>query len=168
MSNFSQVVKDALEYYDDNTIKHYDKIKAFKYYQLVLDEGKIIFYDDLQQKIDDFYYDVIGKFIPKQNVWIWGWSDGNLDKQNTMTSRKVLNYALDLSRKEILLKTALITSRIQVTSQYQVDIHVALASFLSKRDFIYKLDTYGSFESMNKIKQNQEPEHVYYLGFLQD
>ena len=165
--DFNQIVNNALEYYDTNTIKYYEKIKKYKYYQLSRDEGKIFFYDESQQKIDEYGYDVIGKHLFNENIWVWGWSDGFLEKQNITLSRKLLNYALDLSSTDILLKTAFITSRIQIDSQYQIDINVALASFLSKHEFIYKLNFYGGFDAMNKIKQKQNPEKVYYLGLYQ-
>jgi hypothetical protein len=76
---------------------------------------------------------------------VWGWSSGELNKELILTSRKVLNYALDLDRENILLKTALITSRYRVSSPIQIDIHLALTSFLSKQPFIFKLDYFGEY-----------------------
>ena len=145
MNDFTQIVKDALEYYDNNTMRYYDKIKTFKYYTILKDDGKIIFFDNGKNKIYESKYDVIGRFIPTQNIWVWGWSSGELNKDLILTSRKVLNYALDLDRQNILLKTALITSRYQISSPIQIDIHIALTSFLSKQPFVYRLDYFGEY-----------------------
>jgi hypothetical protein len=166
VNEFSRTVKDALEYYDINNAKYYDIINKFKYCQINNDEGKIIFYDKNKEKSYNFLYDVIGKYLPNEHIWVWGWSDGNLNKQNISTSRKVLNYALDLNRTELSLKTELITSRIQITSQHQIDIHVALSAFLSKQPFIFKLNSYGSYEKIIKLNQHKPVERIYYLGLL--
>lgn len=157
MDNFTRLVRDALEYYDENMIKYYDLSQSFKYYSLDKPNGKIIFYDDNKQKIYDTPYDVIGKYIPSQYIWVWGWSSGELDKNIIRTSRNVLNYAFDLDKNEILLKTALITSRYRITQQYQIDIHVALATFLSKQPFIYKLDYFNDTNPSNKPVKLGEP-----------
>jgi hypothetical protein len=165
MNDFTQVVKDALEYYDENALKNYDLIRTFKYYTIIADVGKIAFYDDNKKKIYEYNYEVIGKYIPPQKLWMWGWSSGELNKELITISRKVLNYALDLDKENFFLKTALITSRHQITYRTQIDIHIALTSFLSKRPFVYKLnsptiDYYEDYEPENDDETNSTPSET--------
>lgn len=174
MNDFTQIVKSALEYYDDNTLKHYDKMKTFKYYKVDKDIGKIFFYDKNKILIHDSHYEVIGRLIQAQKIWVWGWSASELTKDIIKTSRKVLNYALDLDTQNISLKTELITSRFQVTHPIQIDIHVALTSFLSKQPMIYKLDYFGKYdtgdaeENIHKITHGDNPINSYYLILVKE
>ena len=52
-------------------------------------------------------------------------------------SRKILNYGLDLDTNQNFLKTELVTSRFTVSNLLQLDIHVAIASYLTKIPNIY-------------------------------
>ena len=78
------------------------------------------------------------------HAWTWAWGVPELDRNVVMTVKKVLSYSLDLDLKHndvvslelILLKNQLITSRSFITSKIQVDINCALASYLSKKQFI--------------------------------
>lgn len=176
MNDFRQIIRSALEYYDEGMMKYYDTVRTFKYYSLIKNEGKIIFFNENKEKIYESKYDVIGKFMPNQNIWVWGWSSGELNKDLITTSRKVLNYALDLDKQNILLKTALITSRYQVTSNVQIDMHVALTAFLSKQSFIYRLDYFGELspaeeedvtDNIYKIHHKKgNPVSSYYIALI--
>lgn len=169
MNDFTQIVKDALEYYDDNTMKYYDKTMTFKYYTITKEDNTIAFFGADKKKIFETEYEVIGKYIPYQSLWIWGWSSGELNKELVATSRKVLNYALDLDKENILLKTSLITSRYQISSYIQTDMHVALTSFLSKRPFVYKLEYYGEyFSDTNKASDNAETRKTNNVDYSDD
>ena len=39
------VLKNALEYYDDATLKNYDKVRKFKFYKIDQYDSRIYFYD---------------------------------------------------------------------------------------------------------------------------
>jgi hypothetical protein len=171
MSNFTQIIKDALEYYDNNQYKYYDKINNFKYYSINQNKKNIIFYNKKKEKIYESEYELIGKYINYSNIWIWAWADSRQKKELINTSRKILNYGLDLDENNELLKTELITSRIQITTPIQIDIHTSLASFLSKQPFIFKLNYYGSQKSIISsdgneifnIKNKKTPIYSVYL-----
>lgn len=168
MGDFIQIIKNALEYYDTNSFKYYDKMNAFKYYVMSNDSKKITFYDKNKNKINEYLCEIIGKYIPSQNIWIWGWSVSELNKNSINTSRKVLNYALDLGDNDILLKTTLITSRYQITSQIQIDIFLAIASFLSKKPMIFRLDYFSGYNpetntNMLKILKKKNPINSFFL-----
>ena len=91
-------------------------------------------------------------------------------------SRKILNYGLDLTPDEQFLKSELITSRFRISSKIQLDIHVALASYLTKMPLIYKHitipNTKTSTEDDNIIEivtdVNDETFHTQYYLFLLD
>lgn len=177
MSKFTDIIKNAFEYYDENQMKYYDTIKKFKYY--IIDKADpsnrtITFYDKKKDELLKTSYQVIGKFDVKQSIWTWGWSLGDASKEIIDTSRKVLNFGLDLDpTNNISLKTELITSRFRVTHITQIDMHVSVASFLSKKTFVYKLPIYGETNanqqldvgmSIRKIKTNKENiVNIYYL-----
>lgn len=147
MNNFTYLIKNALEYYDINAMKYYDKSNTFKFYKLIKSERKILFYDGNKQKIAEYTYDAIGKYIPSKNLWSWAWATAELSKDLTKQSRQVLNYAFELDDEDLMLKTELITSRYKITSPIQLDFHVALTMFLSKKPFMYILNY---FEETNK------------------
>ena len=140
MNNFSQIVRSALEYYDENTIKFYDQIHSFKYYKINKQIGEITFFDQDKKLIKNTSYEIIGKYIHKQNIWTWGWSIPVLQKNLNKISKKILLYALELESIDNALKTEFITSRYQISNPIQMEIHVALASFLSKQPCVFRLD----------------------------
>lgn len=138
--NFSHIIGNALKYYDDNSFKYYNIAKTFRKYRFDYDTHKIIFFDAHENKIYESEYDVIGKLNNEFNVWTWGWALPEHDKTVTKTSRRVLNYGFDLPTNEQLLKTGLITSRIQIMHSIQLDMNVAVTSFLSKEPFVFRID----------------------------
>jgi len=95
-------------------------------------------------------------------MWFWGWAVSAFRKNLTIISRKILTYAFDLDPSVFLnlqLKTELVTSRFIITNPIQLDIHVALASYLSKSPLIYKYIIYAD-------EKNPKDYVVYYLILL--
>lgn len=170
MEDFTQIVKNALEYYDDNNLKYYDKINSFKYYNVDAKNGKITFYNNKKDVIFAAKYEYIGKYLHNSHIWIWGWSISDLLKEQLNTCLKLFNYAIALGRENISLKSELIISHYQITSPIQTDIHVALASYLAKKPFIFKLNTSNliNLDNLNEniFKIKHKPEDIdtsYYL-----
>lgn len=168
MDDFSYVLRDALEYYDANSLKSYDVQKRYKYYKINLDKTTITFFDKKKKEISTHKYTYIGKYNPKSKIWIWGWSVSSADKSMIEVSRRVLNYALDLDMKYISLKSELITSRHQVSSMTQIDILVALTAYLSKCPIIYRLayDNVIIEQDIHKVISDHEPDSIYYLALI--
>ena len=54
--------------------------------------------------------------------------------------RNILNYGLNLDpiTENTFLKTELITSRFRINDPVQLDVHIAISSYLSKVPFIFK------------------------------
>lgn len=140
MGDFTDVVRNAIEFYDDNEYKNASLIKKFKYYAVPQDSNRIMFYDKDKQKIYDAPCECIGAFM--EPVWIWAWCMPTLRRVSRLKSQNVLKYALNLSdnnAQENLLRIELVTSRHRVTSNIQVVMHVALTAFLAKEPFVIKI-----------------------------
>jgi hypothetical protein len=175
MSDFTKIIKNALEYYDQNQIKYYDLTKKFKSFEVDksdIYEMKIKFYDKKMNLILESPYQIVGKINYAQNIWIWGWSLSELTKNIIEIPRRVLNYGLDIDPENFLLKTELITSRFRVTYPIQLDTHVSIASFLSKKPFVYRLDISSDILQFDDVaKINSDKSDVlfsYYLILLND
>jgi len=165
MNDYSQTVREALNYYDINYFNSYDKMATFKYYKIDIEKNLIYFFDKNKKEMSKYRYELIGKYVPENQVWIWGWSVGVLSKELIKISRKVLNYALDLDKENLELKTELITSRIITTSPYQNELHVALASYLSKQPLIFELYFHEDSQEgqITKINYKIRPISVSYF-----
>lgn len=167
MDDFSYVLRDALEYYDSNNLKNFDLMRSFKFYKLDLNKATITFYDKKKKEIMTYGYNYIGKYSFKNHLWIWGWSVSDANKTLIDISRRVLNYALDLDSKHIQLKSELITSRHQVTTQTQIEILVALTAYLSKCPLICKLgynEILGTKSDMYPVIADQHTDMTFYIA----
>lgn len=140
------IITNALEYYDKNTEKYENVISRIKYYKLIknnsdLEHNKINFYDKNKELIFQSRYEVLGLYDPGSKTWIWAWSVPRFFKNQTYLSRKILNYGLDIiPEKDInFLKSELISSRFKISNDIQLDLHVSIASYISKSPLIYKL-----------------------------
>lgn len=139
MVDFPLIIRNALEYFDDNKLKHYDKINSFKFYKVDTKTSTINFYNKKKEVVLTTKYEYIGKYLPDTHTWIWGWAVSELSKEQVNTSLKTFDYAFEINN--ITLKAELITSRYLITSPIQTDMHIALVSYLSKKPFVYELNT---------------------------
>ena len=101
----------------------------------------IIFFKD-NKEIFKFNCEKIGKYDINSNTWIWSWSDPYSLKKDNSISRRILYYGLNLDKDQIFLKSTLITSRFKVFNETQINIKVALSSYLSKNPIIFSIDKY--------------------------
>jgi hypothetical protein len=131
------VVKLALSYYDDLI----DKFNPL--FKKVADHRRFIKDSDLERNTIEYYdrdgkvvfrseYEILGVYNKSQKIWAWGWSDPKNKKNEIYISRKILDYGFDIDHS-LILKTELIASRFIISDKIQVDMHVALASYLSKK-----------------------------------
>lgn len=147
MDNIS-LVTTALEYYDINN-QHYmgifDDAKYVKYIPAVtdMDNNVIVFFDKNKEEIFRSRYEQIGEYYTNSNIWVWAWAVPFNKKNNTNIIRKIWNYGATLDPSVKYLKTELITSRFRVADSIQLDIHVSIASYLSKSPLIYNHDIYN-------------------------
>ena len=132
-----ELVVNALKYHDKNNeiyAKTFKNIKFFsnKISEHDLEHSVITFYDKNKIKLFESRYEIIGMYNPIADTWIWGWAIPTLRKNQTGLIKKVLNYGMDLDIDNISLKSELITSRFKIINETQLDIHIAIASYISK------------------------------------
>ena len=143
----SNIVKDALKYYDTNNEKYNNIRKRMKYIKPIktningINSFKYIFYDKDMNELFSSRIEILARSYNKINTWIWGWGIPIIDKSYTTIIRKVFLYGSDLdiqtNLSNILLKNELVTSRFRIDNKIQIDIHCAIASYLSKKPFIF-------------------------------
>lgn len=142
MDNVS-LVTTALKYYDENSEKYEGVLKNAKYVKFIIAENDmshnvIQFFDKNKNEMFKSRYEIIGQYNTDVNTWTWGWALPNYKKQNTNIVRKLWNYGAMLDPSVKYLKTELITSRFRVADFVQLDIHVGIASYMSKNPLVHK------------------------------
>lgn len=145
------LVTDSLEYYDKNAelnSKIYKNIKYVRFQSTDKDNehNKISVYRSDKSKLFESRYEILGVYNAQAMVWTWAWSIPNYTKNLTNISRKIVLYGMDVSPENLFLKTELITSRFRISNPVQLDIHMAISSYLSKKPSIYKYKYYKTFE----------------------
>ena len=177
MSKNNNIISDSLEYYDNNNEineKLFDKIRYLKLNLSKSDMEKNIveFYDKDLKLIKKFAYEILGVYNNLTRAWTWGWSIINLKKNDTYIIRKLLNYGIDLDAKNNFLKSELVTSRFRITNKIQLDMHVAIASYISKQKNIYsyKVDQNPKIidNQYYDIKVSDNDNYTEYYMFLLD
>jgi hypothetical protein len=143
MSINNSLVTDALAYYDENVEKYkhvFDNVKYMKYSYAENDNdhSTISFYDEYQKILFSSRFEYIGSYSAVTTTWKWAWA-GIFKRNLTNIIRKILNYGAELEQNMKVLKTELITSVFVVNDEIQLDIHVAIASYLSKKPLIFQL-----------------------------
>jgi hypothetical protein len=142
MDNIS-LVTTALEYYDLNSEKYDGLLKHARYLKFIdvksdMENNVVCFYDKNKTEIFRSRYEIIGLHNPSSNTWTWAWAIPFFRKNNTNIARKLWNYGAMLDPDVRYLKSELITSRFRVADSIQLDIHVGIASYISKNPFVYK------------------------------
>jgi hypothetical protein len=148
------LVKDSLEFYDKGQEKYRDIYKNINYISIEintndLEHNIIIFYDLNFKELSRHKFERIGIFDIKSNLWTWAWAIPFLEKNETNIIRKILTYGVELDLSSISLKVELITSRFKITNKVQLDIHCAIASYLSKKQKIFSYKVFGSTTVIN-------------------
>ena len=168
----------ALEYYDNNIEKYEKFVKKvknidFQKSQSDLEHNKITFIDKNNNKIYTSRYENIGIYSTKENIWTWAWSVPVFEKNSIFLIKKMLNYGIDLN-DNVFLKGELITSRFKISNKYQLDIHLALASYICKQQMIFIIKNnsnmdkplFGSNIDFEEI--DEDLNSVYYFLFILD
>lgn len=170
------LVSDALEYYDLNSEKYesfFKNVKTVRFEAPASDTDyyTILFFDDNNNLIGKSRYENIGIYSHRGKIWTWAWSISTFAKNTINIIRKILNYGFDIDTDKRYLKNELITSRFQISDKTQIDIHVAIASYLSKQPTIVILKKIPNSNESIIVKDvdfNGKIEDVYYFLFILD
>lgn len=173
------LISDSLEYYDSNTEKYNHFFKKVKYVKFIdaikdMDHNIILLYDHDKNELLKSRYEIIGVYNAKSKTWTWAWSIPRFRKNTTHIARKIINYGMDLDPEFRFLKTELITSRFRITNPIQLDIHVAIASYLSRQYVVFKYKSYikpivdanGLVDITYIPKENPDEYSMYYMFLL--
>ena len=178
-------IRDSLEYYDNNCEKYNNFVKKVKYIKLVNNNNftdEIIFMDENKKILLESSYEILGIYLPKQKMWKWSWSIPTWHKKFTFISRKILEYAFNLDHdKEYLLRSKLINSKIKILNELQLDIHIAISSYIGKQPLIFKFynriddnsdesnankNTYDDDDSFSYVSENKDFNENYMIMYF--
>lgn len=153
---FNPIIKNSLEYYDSYQPKIQEILNKIEYIKII-DGGNIndeyIFYDSDNKPFFKSRIEQLGMFVPQDNSWKWSWAIPFAKYQNTLISRKILEYAFTLnSSTDLKLKSTLINSKLIISNQHQIDIYISLASMLSKKPFVLKLYLFDYMKEISTEK----------------
>jgi len=175
MSNTIALVTDALAYYDQSNEKYQNSFKNVKYTKTFrsnndLEHNVIVMYNDKKEEILRSRYEIIGLFNSDSKIWTWAWAIPKFSKNNTHIIRKILNYGTELDPENMFLKMELITSRFRIADPIQLDIHVSIASYLSKKPLIYNHYTHMEYkldvDNYYDIKTESDHFTIYYMFLI--
>jgi len=156
--SLSDTVKKALEHYDSQNwdYRTLNQIQDVKFDEL---ESSLTFFLDNDKK-EIRQYELLGYYDNQNNVWIWGWVLSDFNYKDTPLCKYLLDYGLKLEPKsatmeQTMIKGILVNSRIKIEEKVQLDINLAIYSYLIKDriKFIYgrkryldkSLDKYVTF-----------------------
>lgn len=156
---FNPIIRNSLEYYDSYQPKIQKILNNIEYFKIINGvnvNDEFIFFDSNDKPFFKSRIEQLGMFVPQDNSWKWSWSIPFAKYQNTLISRKILEYAFTLnSSTDLHLKSTLVNSKLIITNQYQIDIYMALSSMLSKKPFIFKY-------YLCPPEENSDPTIIYY------
>ena len=147
MTEQNDVVVRALEFYDKNKEKYDKFLSKVKYLSFRSDGDKkyISFLDKNKEKIIESRYELLGDYYNDIKTWIWGWSQPGNKKSLIKTSKMLFDYGINIDyNKNKFLKTLLVTSRFLINTLVQLEINIAIASYLSKYPFVFNFYQYES------------------------
>jgi hypothetical protein len=157
------IISNSLEYYDKNLEQNKDFYNSINYINIIKAEGNnyndynyIDFYDKNKNLIKKSKYEILGVYNSSNNIWTWGWSIAKLNKNNVVTSKKIFNYGFDLDSDNIYLKNELVTSRFKISNPIQLEIHVSIGAYLSKKSMVFSYKIYNDLISKKNVVSHND------------
>lgn len=144
-NSYFNTIKAAIEEHDIYEYKIINFIKKIKYLKFNNNPNltpRIKFFDSDKNLLLDSGFENIGIYKQKNNIWQWGWSMNAINNNQNSISRNILTYSFKLKSdipSEFLLKSILLDSKHIIKNKLQLEILLALSSYLSKFHFIFKL-----------------------------
>ena len=142
IESLNEFIKKSLIHYDNQKM-NYLSILTLDHQNVKynLENTEITFiYDDDKQ--DTFDFDVLGYFDNQNHIWIWGWLLTELNANQTLLSRELLNYGLKLepssnSLEHFYIKALLVNSRVKIDEDIQLETNLAICSYLTKNKILF-------------------------------
>jgi hypothetical protein len=136
MEKLSYLLNKSFNYYDSKK----NEYKNFINDEVVLDPKNSNIKFKKNNKF--FKYEMLGLFDNNTNVWVWSWMIPSIDMKKKIISKKLLDYGLKLNVfgddfDQLYLRTQLVNSRFLLNNSIQLEIHVALSSYLAKNNFLF-------------------------------
>jgi len=138
-NSLKQLVKKALLNYDIKNEKHEDIINTKEY--IFNTENATLTFNKLNKK---FKFNILGIFDYSKKIWIWSWLVPSYSYNHILYTKNLLDYGIKINPEKIdieflWIKTQLVNSRFLLDDSLQLDIHLAVISYLMKDnfDFIY-------------------------------
>ena len=161
--DLKSLIDKALYYYDIKSIEYKNFINSDNI--IIGKENQTISFPDVD--IETIYnYEVLGIFDNTNNIWMWGWLIPDFTYNETETVKKLLNYGLKITSSisekippdRLYLKTQLVNSRFLLEDDFQLELHLAISSYLCKDNikFVYYKRKYLSEDKQRYIT-------IYYL-----
>ena len=156
--DLSSLIDRATLYFDIHSIKYKNIINTDN---IKLDrETNIIVFPDIDNK--EWKYEVLGIFDNTTNIWIWAWMVPDFLSNETIIVKKLLSYGLKINTTyneinlrfdKLYLKTQLVNSRFLLQDEFQLELHLAISSYLAKDNFkfIYQKKKYLSSDKKKYI-----------------
>lgn len=156
-------IKTAFEYHDANTDKYekfFNDVKFIKFNLLDGDmtHNSVVFYDKDKNEMFKSDIESLGCYAVRSDAWAWGWGIPTYKKNRTIISRKLLKYGLDHdidSTKDRSGNTTrrqyMITSKIKVNHAFNLDMIVAMGSYLTKMPMIFPFIQYEESDELKEI-----------------
>ena len=148
MEKLSYLLKKSFNYYDkkNNIYKEFINDDA----SLDFEKSEITF----NKTNKKFKYQMLGCFDNYTNIWFWSWMIPSIENSKTLISKKLLSYGLKINvlggdTDDLYLRTQLVNSRFHLNDNIQLEIHIALSSYIAKDNFIF---LYPIKYFMNKSK----------------
>lgn len=162
MSNPIDLVISALSYYDNNKEKFAKFFEKIKYYRVEISPTEleldvIYFYDKNKKVLLESRFEILGSYNNHAKTWLWAWSNPIYSKNRTSISRLILNHGFNIQPEpqNQFLKTELITSRFRIYNQIQLDMHIAIGSYISKSPLICNLQDYLDTADIDDTDTNE-------------
>ena len=138
-NSLKELVKKALHNYDIKN-EQFKKIINNKEY-IFKKENATLEFNNLNKK---FKFNILGIFDYSKKIWIWSWLVPSYSYNHILYTKKLLDYGIKLNPDKedidfLWIKTQLVNSRFLLDDSLQLDIHLAIISYLLKDnfDFIY-------------------------------
>lgn len=144
------IIKNAYNYLDNKLEKYRQKVqgKVAKWRLISSSSDNITpiyeFFDVNDKLLFKAECEILGIEYRDENnkdLWVWSWAHVGLDKNQTILSRRLLQYGLDIITKDLndyFLKSIFINSRLKI-NDVEVVVILALSIYISKKEYIMKL-----------------------------